>query len=131
MGADLSVPTGASTLAEKVRAAAGERLDVLVLNAGISKAAPLADYTTANLDELFATNVRAPFFLVQQLVPLLGEGSNIVVVTSAVARTVIGKPALENPSILGKELGRDARAERHTRECGRPGHYRHRYVELH
>jgi 3-oxoacyl-[acyl-carrier protein] reductase len=37
---------------------------------------------------------------VQQLIPLLAEGSNIVAVTSAVARMVIGKPALENPSIL-------------------------------
>jgi 3-oxoacyl-[acyl-carrier protein] reductase len=32
--------------------------------------------------------------------PVLGEGSNIIVISSAVARTVIGKPGLENPSIL-------------------------------
>jgi len=37
---------------------------------------------------------------VQQLVPILGEGSNIVLISSAVARTVVGKPGLENPSIL-------------------------------
>jgi NAD(P)-dependent dehydrogenase (short-subunit alcohol dehydrogenase family) len=30
-------------------------------------------------DNLFATNVRSPFFLVQQLLPVLGEGSNIIV----------------------------------------------------
>jgi NAD(P)-dependent dehydrogenase (short-subunit alcohol dehydrogenase family) len=29
-----------------------------------------------DFDNLFATNVRGPFFLLQQLVPLLGEGSN-------------------------------------------------------
>ena len=51
-------------------------------------------------DNLFATNVRGPFFLVQQLLPILGEGSNIIVITSVVARTVVGKPGLENPSIL-------------------------------
>jgi 3-oxoacyl-[acyl-carrier protein] reductase len=100
LSADLSAPEGTSSLVAKVRTLAGERLDVLVLNAGISKAAPLAAYTSADLDNLFATNVRGPFLLVQQLVPLLGEGSNIVVVTSAVARTVVGKPGLENPSIL-------------------------------
>jgi 3-oxoacyl-[acyl-carrier protein] reductase len=37
---------------------------------------------------------------VQQLLPVLGQGSNIVVISSVVARTVVGKPGLENPSIL-------------------------------
>jgi NAD(P)-dependent dehydrogenase (short-subunit alcohol dehydrogenase family) len=78
----------------------GDRLDVLVLNAGISKAALIADYTVEDFDNLFATKVRSPFFLVQQLIPTLGEGSNIIVISSAVARTVVGKPGLENRSIL-------------------------------
>jgi NAD(P)-dependent dehydrogenase (short-subunit alcohol dehydrogenase family) len=73
---------------------------VLVLNAGISKSARLADYTIENFDNLFATNVRGPFFLVQQLLPVLGEGSSIVAISSAVARTVVGNPSVENPSIL-------------------------------
>ena len=72
----------------------------LVLNAGISKAARIADYTVEDFDSLFATNVRGPFFLVQQLLPVLGEGSSIVAISSAVARTVVGKPGLDNPSIL-------------------------------
>ena len=100
LGADLSVPSGSETLAEQVRNLVGERLDILVLNAGVSKSAPLAAYTAPDIDTLFATNVRGPFFLVQQLVPLLGQGSNIVVVTSAAARMVVGKPGQENPSIL-------------------------------
>jgi NAD(P)-dependent dehydrogenase (short-subunit alcohol dehydrogenase family) len=53
-----------------------------VLNAGISEAAPIADYTVEDFDNLFATNVRSPFFLVQQLLPILGEGSNIIVISS-------------------------------------------------
>jgi NAD(P)-dependent dehydrogenase (short-subunit alcohol dehydrogenase family) len=100
LGADLSVPSGAEDLAAQVKGLVGERLDILVLNAGVSKAAPLAAYTAADIDTLFATNVRGPFLLVQQLVPLLGEGSNIVVVSSVVARAVLGKPGQENPSIL-------------------------------
>jgi 3-oxoacyl-[acyl-carrier protein] reductase len=83
-----------------VRSIVGDRLDVLVLNAGVSKAARLADYTVADFDNLFATNVRSPFFLVQQLVPVLGEASSIVVISSATARTVVGKPGLENPSVI-------------------------------
>ncbi|MBT9332924.1 SDR family NAD(P)-dependent oxidoreductase [Paracidobacterium acidisoli] len=100
LGTDLSAPEAAFTLAEKVRALAGGRLDVLVLNAGVSKSARLEAYTAADLDHLFVTNVYGPFFLVQQLVPLLGEGASIIAVTSIVARMIAGTPALENPSIL-------------------------------
>src|SRR5579864_796937 len=100
ISADLGSPNGAAQLAKQVRSIVGERLDVLVLNAGISKAARIADYTVEDFDNLFATNVRGPFFLVQQLLPVLGEGSSIVVISSATARTVVGKPGLENPSLL-------------------------------
>jgi NAD(P)-dependent dehydrogenase (short-subunit alcohol dehydrogenase family) len=87
-------------LANNVRSIVGDRLDVLVLNAGVSKAARIADYTVEDFDNLFATNVRGPFFLVQQLLPVLGEGSNIVAISSLGARSVVGKPGPENPSIL-------------------------------
>jgi len=100
VGADLAAPGAAVELVAKVRGLVGDRLDVLVLNAGISKAARIADYTVEDFDNLFATNVRGPFFLVQQLMPILGEGSSIVVVSSLGARTVVGKPDLESPSIL-------------------------------
>jgi 3-oxoacyl-[acyl-carrier protein] reductase len=97
---DLSTPDGAALLAKQVRSIVGDRLDVLVLNAGISKSARIADYTLEDFDSLFATNVRGQFFLVQQLLTILGEGSSIVAISSAVARTVVGKPGVENPSIL-------------------------------
>ena len=100
ISADLGTPGGASLLAKQVRSIVGDRLDVLVLNAGISKSARVADYTIEDFDNLFATNVRGPFFLVQQLLPLLGEGSSIVVISSLGARSVVGKPGIDNPSIL-------------------------------
>src|SRR5271166_578264 len=100
ISADLGTPDGASLLADQVRSIVGDRLDVLVLNAGVSKAARVEDYTVEDFDRLFATNVRGPFFLVQQLLPILGEGSSIVAISSAVARMVVGKPSVENPSIL-------------------------------
>src|SRR5258708_29677308 len=97
---DLGTPDGATLLAKEVRSIAGERLDVLVSNAGISKAATIADHTVEDFDNLFATNVRGPFFLVQQLLPLLGEGSNIIVISSIGAHAVVGRPGLDNPSVL-------------------------------
>src|SRR5579863_6446283 len=99
ISADLGTPNGSALLAKQVRAI-GDRLDVLVLNAGISKAARLADYAVEDFDNLFATNVRSPFFLVQQLLPILGDGSNIVVISSIGAHAVVGKPGVDSPSIL-------------------------------
>lgn len=92
VGADLAAAGAAAELATKVRSLVGERLDVLVANAGISKAARIEDHTLEDFDNLFATNVRAPFFLVQQLLPVLGEGSSIVVTTSLAARFSPGAP---------------------------------------
>jgi len=100
VGADLAAAGEAAELVAKVRGLVGDRLDVLVLNAGISKAASIAEYTIVDFDSLFATNVRGPFFLVQQFMPILSEGSSIIVVTSLGARMVVGKPGLESPSIL-------------------------------
>jgi 3-oxoacyl-[acyl-carrier protein] reductase len=100
ISANMGTPEGATLLAKEVRTIVGERLDVLVLNAGISKAARLADYTVEDFDSLFATNVRGPFFLLQQLLPVLGDGSNIIVISSVGAHAVVGKPGLDNLSLL-------------------------------
>ena len=52
-----------------------DRLDILVANAGISKAASIAETKVEDFDALFAVNVRAPYFLVQQLMPVLCKGA--------------------------------------------------------
>ena len=92
VGADLNDPSGATTLAAQVRKLIAGRLDILVLNAGISKAGSMEDHTVKEFDDLFATNVRAPFFLLQQLLPVLGEGSSVIVTTSLAARVSPGDP---------------------------------------
>ena len=100
ISADLGIPDGAALLAKQVRSIVGDHLAVLVLNAEISQAALIADHTVEDFNNLFATNVRGPFFLVQQLLPILAEGSNIIVISSIGAHAVVGKPCLDNPSIL-------------------------------
>jgi 3-oxoacyl-[acyl-carrier protein] reductase len=109
VSADLGTLDGASLLAKQVRSLVGDRLDVLVLNAGISKAARIEDYTVEDFDSLFDTNVRGPFFLVQQLLPVLGESTSIVVVSSLGARSVVGKAGQETPSILAYASTKGAR----------------------
>jgi NAD(P)-dependent dehydrogenase (short-subunit alcohol dehydrogenase family) len=88
--ADLATPDGAHVLAAEVRNLIGERLDIVVANAGISKAAAIEAITVKDFDELFAVNVRAPYFLVQQLLPVLGDGSSIILVSSLGARAAVG-----------------------------------------
>jgi 3-oxoacyl-[acyl-carrier protein] reductase len=90
VGADLGAPDGAHKLAAEVRKLAGERLDILVANAGIATAATIEDQTVEEFDRMFAVNVRAPFFLVQQLLPVLGEGSSVVLLSSLAARASVG-----------------------------------------
>jgi 3-oxoacyl-[acyl-carrier protein] reductase len=91
VSADFSEPDGAHKLAKQVRTIIGDRLDILVANAGTSKSATIAETTVEDFDRLFAVNVRGPFFLVQQLLPILGKGSSIVLVSSATAHAAVGR----------------------------------------
>jgi 3-oxoacyl-[acyl-carrier protein] reductase len=90
VAADLRQADGPHILAKRVRAIVGDRLDILVANAGISKAASLEDTRIEDVDNLFAMNVRAPFFLVQQLLPALCKGSSVVLLSSLAAHASVG-----------------------------------------
>ena len=90
VAADLAAADGPHKLAKVARDIVGDRLDILVANAGISKAASIEETTIEDFDKLFAVNVRAPFFLVQQLLPILSKGSCVVLVSSLAARGVVG-----------------------------------------
>ena len=91
VGADLGAPDGAHKLAAEVRKLVGDRLDILVANAGIATAAAIEDQTVEEFDRRFAVNVRAPFFLVQQVLPLFGEGTSVVLLSSLAARASVGQ----------------------------------------
>lgn len=87
---DLRAPEGPHRLAKRVRVVIGARLDVLVASAGMVKDASIEDTTIDDFDELFALNVRAPYFLVQQLAPTMCKGSSVVLVSSLAAHASIG-----------------------------------------
>jgi len=73
IAADLSDMTDVQRLTAEV----GE-VDILINNAGISRFAPTADFDVAAFDDMFARNVRAPFFLVAAIAPGMaarGRGS--------------------------------------------------------
>ncbi|MCW3463494.1 SDR family oxidoreductase [Chitinophaga nivalis] len=77
------------SLQEQVRKQAGH-IDVLFVNAGYGKFAPIEMVDEAHFDELFDMHVKGAFFTVQQLLPLINKGGAIIFNTSFV--TAFGMP---------------------------------------
>lgn len=68
-------------LAERVRTEFGE-LDLLFVNAGITRSASLAETDETVYDAVFATNTKGAYFTVQALAPLIADGGAVVMSTS-------------------------------------------------
>lgn len=91
LGAKLESVDGAKGLIhslkeELLRATGDNRFDILVNNAGIGTSKTFEETTEESFDELLAVNVKAPFFLVQQALPLLRDDGRIVNISSGVTR---------------------------------------------
>lgn len=100
LSAQLQTLDGVQKLVDQVALVAPSGLDVVVLNAGISKAGAMESHTPDDFENLFSLNVRAPFFLMQKLLPLLKERASVVVITSLVARYSPGESgAVDAPSL--------------------------------
>jgi pteridine reductase len=76
--ADLTVITEAERLIDDVLTHHGE-LFVLVNSAAIMLRTPIGEVTVEDWDEMFALNVRAPFFLAQRAAPALREVGGAIV----------------------------------------------------
>ena len=70
LAADFSAPDGPAALAAEIAAREG-KLDILVNNAGTNAAGDLAGLAIDDWDEVMGVNVRAPVFLVRELLPLM------------------------------------------------------------
>ncbi|WP_435173721.1 SDR family NAD(P)-dependent oxidoreductase [Actinacidiphila sp. bgisy145] len=58
-------------------------LDLLFLNAGISRPGPIESTDEEAFDALFDTNVKGTFFTLQKALPLLNEGASVVFTVGA------------------------------------------------
>ena len=58
------------------------KIDVLFVNAGIYKFAPLASTSESLYDELFDINTRGAYFTIQKALPFLNDGASIILNTS-------------------------------------------------
>lgn len=86
---DASDVTALAAFFDSVRREAG-RVDVLVVNAGLSEFAPLETLTTEHFDRTFALNVRALLFATQAATAIMPAGGTIVLIGSIAA--AIGTP---------------------------------------
>ncbi len=81
--ADVRSPEALEALAQRARETFG-RVDIVFANAGIGVFGPLEQIDAAAFDEQFAVNVRGVLLTVQKLLPLLGEGSSVILNASGV-----------------------------------------------
>jgi NAD(P)-dependent dehydrogenase (short-subunit alcohol dehydrogenase family) len=58
------------------------KLDVLIVNAGISGLAPFGAVTEAQFDHVVAVNFKGAFFTIQKALALLANGSSVILTTS-------------------------------------------------
>lgn len=83
IAADSTSLSDIDRLAKGVEDAFG-KLDILLVNAGNGMFAPVSDVDETLYDSQFDLNVKGVFFTVQKLLPLLTEGSSIILTSSAV-----------------------------------------------
>jgi NAD(P)-dependent dehydrogenase (short-subunit alcohol dehydrogenase family) len=86
---DIAKPADLDNLYERVKEMG--RIDVLFANAGVGEFVPLESITEEHFDQTFNINVRGTLFTVQKALPLLKDGSSIIL-TGSVAGTK-GTPA--------------------------------------
>jgi NAD(P)-dependent dehydrogenase (short-subunit alcohol dehydrogenase family) len=63
------------------------KIDVLFINAGVAKFAPLTETPEALFDEQFDINIKGAYFTIQKAVPYLNDGASIILNTSVAAST--------------------------------------------
>jgi NAD(P)-dependent dehydrogenase (short-subunit alcohol dehydrogenase family) len=79
---DISRLEDIDRIAAAIKSAKGV-VDIIVSNAGFTEQAALETLTPEHFDKTFNLMARAPVFLVQRLLPLMGHGGSIILVSSA------------------------------------------------
>jgi NAD(P)-dependent dehydrogenase (short-subunit alcohol dehydrogenase family) len=88
------------------------KIDVLFVNAGVAKFAPLAETSESTYDEQFDINIKGAYFTIQKAVPLLNDGASIILNTSvADSKGNVGTSAYSATKAALRSLARTAAAE--------------------
>ncbi|WP_378956241.1 SDR family NAD(P)-dependent oxidoreductase [Pelosinus sp. sgz500959] len=101
----------------KVIAQKAGRLDVLVANAGIVENRFLQDVTAESYNRIFDINTRGTFFTVQKSLPLLADGSSIVLLGTCLSiRGLPGSSVYIGSKAAVRSFARAWAAELKTRQ---------------
>jgi NAD(P)-dependent dehydrogenase (short-subunit alcohol dehydrogenase family) len=88
------------------------KIDVLFVNAGVAKFAPLAETPESLFDEQFDINIKGAYFTIQKAVPHLNDGASIILNTSVAGTTgTPGTSAYSATKAALRSLARTAAAE--------------------
>jgi NAD(P)-dependent dehydrogenase (short-subunit alcohol dehydrogenase family) len=88
------------------------KIDVLFINAGVAKFAPLTDTPEALFDEQFDINIKGAYFTIQKALPHLNDGASIIFNTSVAGQTgTRGASAYSATKAALRSLARTAAAE--------------------
>ncbi len=88
------------------------KIDVLFVNAGVAKFAPLADTSESLYDEQFDINIKGAYFTIQKALPLLNDGASIILNTSVAGiKGTTGTSAYSATKAALRSLARTAAAE--------------------
>jgi NAD(P)-dependent dehydrogenase (short-subunit alcohol dehydrogenase family) len=88
------------------------KIDVLFINAGVAKFAPLSDTPEQLFDENFGINIKGAYFTIQKALPYLNDGASIILNTSvAGAKGTPGTSAYSATKAALRSLARTAAAE--------------------
>jgi NAD(P)-dependent dehydrogenase (short-subunit alcohol dehydrogenase family) len=88
------------------------KIDVLFVNAGVAKFAPLSETSEDGYDEVFNINIKGAYFTIQIALPFLNDAASIILNTSVVdSKGFEGASAYSATKAALRSLARTAAAE--------------------
>jgi NAD(P)-dependent dehydrogenase (short-subunit alcohol dehydrogenase family) len=94
ISADLRDAASAREVAKRANELGNGQVDILINNAGIFPFGPTHEMTEEQFDRVFSVNVKAPYFLVAELAPLMAKRGKGAIVNLATMVADFGMPGM-------------------------------------
>ena len=94
ISADLRDAASARDLAKRAIELGNGQIDILINNAGVYPFGPTDEMTEEQFDRVFSVNVKAPYFLVAELAPLMAERGKGAIVNLSTMAADYGAPGM-------------------------------------
>src|ERR1700759_4198759 len=98
ISSDLRDAATARAVAEKAVELGGGHVDILINNAGVFPFGPTHEMSEETFDDVYALNVKAPYFLVAELAPLMAQRGKGAIVNVS---TMVADYGAEGMSLYG------------------------------